>query len=413
MSVAATVLIPTHDHGPTLRYSVESALRQNLSDIEIFIVGDGVDDLSRSIIAELTRKDGRVRFFDFPKGERHGEASRHLALQEARGEMVAYLSDDDLWFPEHLERMYDALQRHNVVNVLGMCVDADGTLGTWYGDLNHPQYRERMRGTWNFIPLSALAHRMDFYRKLPLGWHPAPPDTWTDLHMWRKLLAHEAVDALTLFDPTVLVFPTPARASWTLQERTRELEAWMPKILETDRRAELRAAFMRAALRDRAHSDAGKEAEVMWLRASGERSGAEREGLARELEGLKAEVMELRASGERSAAEREGLARELEGLKAEVLELCASSERSAAEREGLAGELVGLKVERERLASQLQEAHQGLEASEAALEKVRADLTVVFNSATWRARERLVALPLLRQPLAWVARALAARHPRS
>ena len=385
MSVAATVLIPTHDHGPTLRYSVESALRQSLSDIEIFIVGDGVDDLSRSIIAELTRKDGRVRFFDFPKGERHGEASRHLALQEARGEIVGYLSDDDLWLPEHLDRMYDALQRHNVVNVLGMCVHADGTLGTWYGDLNHPQYRERMRGTWNFIPLSALAHRMDFYRKLPLGWHPAPPDTWTDLHMWRKLLSHEAVDALTLFDPTVLVFPTPARASWTLQERTRELEAWMPKILETDRRAELRAAFMSAALRDRAHSDVDKEAELMGLRAS----------------------------GERSAAEREGFARELEGLKAEVLELRASSERSAAEREGLAGELQGLKAERERLASQLQEAHQGLEASEAALEKVRADLTVVFNSATWRARERLVALPLLRQPLAWVARALAARHPRS
>lgn len=385
MSVAATVLIPTHDHGPTLRYSVESALRQTMSDIEVFIIGDGVDDLSRSIIAELTRKDARVRFFDFPKGERHGEASRHLALQEARGEIVGYLSDDDLWLPEHLERMYGALQRHNVVSVLGMCVHADGTLGTWYGDLDHPRYRERMRGKWNFIPLSALAHRMDFYRELPLGWSPAPPDTWTDLHMWRKLLSHEAVAPLTLFDPTVLVFPTPARAGWTLQERTRELEAWMPKILETDRRAELRAAFMRAALRDRAHSDADKEAEVMGLRAIGERSAAEREGLAGALEGLKAEVLELHASGE----------------------------RSAAEREALAGELRRLKVEREDLASQLEEARQGLEASEAELEKVRADLTVVFNSVTWRARERLVALPLLRQPLAWVARALVARHPRS
>jgi chromosome segregation ATPase len=203
--------------------------------------------------------------------------------------------------------------------------------------------------------------------------------------MWRKLLAHEAVDALTLFEPTVLVFPTPARAGWTLQERTRELEAWMPKILETDRRAELRAAFMSAALRDRAHSDVDKEAEVMGLRAINERSVAEREALAGELQGLKVEVMGLRASGE----------------------------RSVAEREALAGELQSLKVECERLASQLQEAHQGLEASEAVLEKVRADLTVVFNSATWRARERLVALPLLRQPLAWVARALAARHPRS
>jgi hypothetical protein len=413
MSVAATVLIPTHDHGPTLRYSVESALRQSLSDIEIFVIGDGVDDLSRSIVAELTMKDARVRFFDFPKGERHGEASRHVALQEARGQIVGYLSDDDLWLPEHLERMYDALQRHNVVNVLAMRVNADGTLGTWYGDLDHPDYRERMRGPWNFIPLSALAHRMDFYRKLPLGWHPAPPDTWTDLHMWRKLLSHEAVDPITLFDPTVLVFPTPARAAWTLQERTRELEAWMPKILEPDRRAELRAAFMSAALRDRAHSDADKEAEVMSLRASGERSAADREALAGELQSVKAEVVGLHAGGERSAAEREALAGELQSVKAEVVGLRASGERSAAEREALAQELIDLKAEGVRLAGQLQETYQRLEASEAALERVRADLTVVFNSATWRAREKLVALPLLRRPLAWVARALAARDPRT
>ena len=124
-------------------------------------------------------------------------------------------------------------------------------------------------------------------------------------------------------------------------------------------------------------------------------------------------MLGLRASGERSAAEREVLAGEVQGLKAEVLGLRASGERSAAEREVLAGEVQGLTAESQRLASQLQEAHQRLEASEAVLEKVRADLTVVFNSATWRARERLVALPLLRRPLAWVARALAARHPRS
>ena len=123
--------------------------------------------------------------------------------------------------------------------------------------------------------------------------------------------------------------------------------------------------------------------------------------------------MRLRAGSERSAAEREALAGELRGLKAEVLELRASGERSAAEREALAGRFQDLTAECERLASQLQEARRGLEASEAALEKVRADLTVVFNSATWRARERLVALPLLRQPLAWSARALASRPPRS
>jgi hypothetical protein len=103
----------------------------------------------------------------------------------------------------------------------------------------------------------------------------------------------------------------------------------------------------------------------------------------------------------------------VQSLNAEVMELRASGERSVAERDVLAGEQLRLKADRECLASQLQESQQRLEASEAALESVRADLIVVFKSVTWRARERLVALPLLRRPLAWVARAVAARDPRS
>ena len=202
--------------------------------------------------------------------------------------MVGYLSDDDLWFPEHLERMCDALQRHNVVNVLGMCVHADGTLGTWYGDLNHREYRERMRGTWNFIPLSTLAHRMDFYRKLPLGWHPAPPDTWTDLHMWRKLPLARGRRPAHPVRPDRPGVPDAGAGELDAagaHARARGQGADAQDTGDGSTGGRLRAAFMSAALRDRAHSDAGKEAEVVALRASGERSAAERDVLAGEVQG--------------------------------------------------------------------------------------------------------------------------------
>ena len=57
----ATVLIPTHDHGPTLRYAVASALQQTVQDLEIFVIGDGVTDEGRAVVAELVRADPRVR----------------------------------------------------------------------------------------------------------------------------------------------------------------------------------------------------------------------------------------------------------------------------------------------------------------------------------------------------------------
>ena len=81
MSVAATVIVPTHDHGPTLRLSVGSALAQTVEDIEVLVVGDGVPDVTREIVGELSRVDERVHFFDHPKGQRHGaqKVSRRLA----------------------------------------------------------------------------------------------------------------------------------------------------------------------------------------------------------------------------------------------------------------------------------------------------------------------------------------------
>src|SRR5436309_1083330 len=103
MGCAATVLIPTHDHAPLLRHSLASVQEQSVEDIEIFVIGDGVTDETRALVAGLATDDPRIRFFDHPKAPRHGEILRHAALAEARGEIVCYQADDDLWLPGHLE----------------------------------------------------------------------------------------------------------------------------------------------------------------------------------------------------------------------------------------------------------------------------------------------------------------------
>ena len=62
MSIAATVIVPTHDHGPTLRFALASALAQTVEDIEVLVVGDGVPNVTHEIVGELSRRDERVRF---------------------------------------------------------------------------------------------------------------------------------------------------------------------------------------------------------------------------------------------------------------------------------------------------------------------------------------------------------------
>src|SRR6266436_1440821 len=98
----ASVLIPTHSHrAATLPLAVASVQAQGIGDIEILIVGDGVDDSVRSTVKRLQTTDSRIRFFDFPKGPRNGEIHRDGVLRQARGRIVCYQADDDLWLPGH------------------------------------------------------------------------------------------------------------------------------------------------------------------------------------------------------------------------------------------------------------------------------------------------------------------------
>lgn len=228
----ATVVIPTFDHGPMLLHSVRSALAQTIEGIEVFVIGDGVPDMTREIMAELTREDDRVRFFDNPKAPSRGERHRNAALEEARGEIVCYLADDDLWFPEHVEDMRDLLGSADFANTLPIYVDEEGALGFYIVDLNLPADRDLILSGTNRIPLSCGAHTLEMYRRLPHGWRTTPKGKPTDIHMWQQFLADPGCRAVSHTRPTALNFPSPRRTGWTVEERAGELAEWSLKIAD-------------------------------------------------------------------------------------------------------------------------------------------------------------------------------------
>ena len=192
MAPVATVLIPTHDHGPLIRLSISSVLAQSVEDLEVFVVGDGVADATREIVGELARTDRRVRFFDNPKGPRHGEILRHVALAEASGDAVLYVSDDDLWLHDHVETMLEALRRFDLVSAACLKAYPDGRVLVRAHDVS--QYRAaflqgaRVPG----IPLSCAAHTTAAYRTLPYGWRTTPEGIATDRYMWQQFLRDPA-----------------------------------------------------------------------------------------------------------------------------------------------------------------------------------------------------------------------------
>ena len=102
------VILPTRGRPRTIVSSIASVLDQTVADLTLHVVGDGCDARTEEVVRSFT--DPRVRFRRFPKGEGFGYEHRNTVLRETSAPMIAYMTDDDLLFPDHLERSLAALE---------------------------------------------------------------------------------------------------------------------------------------------------------------------------------------------------------------------------------------------------------------------------------------------------------------
>jgi GalNAc5-diNAcBac-PP-undecaprenol beta-1,3-glucosyltransferase len=253
----ATIVIPTTDDRAVL---VEQALwsirRQTLQEYEIFLIGDGVAEPSREKFRQWEAEDKRLHFFDHPKHPRRGEEYRHAALQSARGDIITYLCDRDLYLPGHLERLHAALEKADFANSVPFAVNSEDELELDFrGSLEVPLTRRKSgsaRSSTFGIPLSTGAHTLAAYRRLPEGWSTTPPDRFTDAEMWRKFLENPAMRCVTLFEPTVIYLPRGSHPGWPVADRLREMLRWRKRMEQPDFEAWFYRKALETALRSRA-----------------------------------------------------------------------------------------------------------------------------------------------------------------
>ena len=94
-----TVVLPTHERAAFVRRAVDSLLAQSFGDWELEAVDDGSSDGTADILAELAAADARVRATRHATNRGLG-AALNTGIAQARGELIAYLPDDDVWYPD-------------------------------------------------------------------------------------------------------------------------------------------------------------------------------------------------------------------------------------------------------------------------------------------------------------------------
>ena len=226
-----TVLLAVNRGPHLLPYAIESVLAQTESRFELLIVCDGAPSATAECAESYARRDRRVSVFKFPKGERRGEAHRHAVLAQASGDFVAYIPDDDLWFPEHLDELGRLLEDVDFGNLLHVFIDAYGNLQCFPCDLNDREITAKMLSDkYNLFGPTVVGHRRSLYTRLREGWAPGPPDVPTDLNMWRKFLSAPGVRIASRVAVTSLHFPDALRRDRSEADRVRELSEWSIRI---------------------------------------------------------------------------------------------------------------------------------------------------------------------------------------
>lgn len=124
-----SVVLPTYNRARFVGEAISSALAQTASSLEVLVVDDGSRDETPAVVQALAGSDARVRYF---RQENQGvSAARNRALDNARGEFIAFLDSDDVWQPWKLDVQLSLLRTHPQVGMTWTNMDAvhpDGTL---------------------------------------------------------------------------------------------------------------------------------------------------------------------------------------------------------------------------------------------------------------------------------------------
>ena len=166
-SPAVAVIIPTHRRSEFVVEAIASVQRQLFQDWELVIVGDGYDQTTE-IAVQPFLQDPRIRYV---WQERAGaENARNRGLVETSAPLVAYLDDDNLWYPEFLACAVDVFATQPETDLVY------GALVTHLHGLDRscilwrPFDRNKLLQE-NYIDTNVIVHRRELVEKFG-GWTP-------------------------------------------------------------------------------------------------------------------------------------------------------------------------------------------------------------------------------------------------
>ena len=181
-----SVIMPTYNRHQYIGRAIKSVLNQTFKDFELIIINDGGSRECEAIIESF--KSDKIRYFYIA----HGGLSNALnqGILTSRSKYIAYLDDDDRYFPEHLQILVKTLESSSYPFVYSDSyrIVKKYKNGKWSQvskaiDISN-DYNPTLFTELNYIPILNVMHRRDCLEQIGLFEEDFP--NVMDWDLWYK-----------------------------------------------------------------------------------------------------------------------------------------------------------------------------------------------------------------------------------
>jgi glycosyltransferase involved in cell wall biosynthesis len=121
-----SVIVPAYNRPARLEETLRSITAQTLKDVEIIVVNDAGVDVEHVV---NRCRGGMEIVYVRHRANRERSATRNTGLRLARGRYIAFLDDDDIFLPDHLETLVNFLEGtgHKAAYTDAFCAEEEKT----------------------------------------------------------------------------------------------------------------------------------------------------------------------------------------------------------------------------------------------------------------------------------------------
>lgn len=125
-----SIIVPIYNAELYLEETINSVLNQTYKNFELLLINHNSTDNSSLIVNNFTKKDTRVRVVNLDINKGGPAYPRNVGIELSKGEYIAFLDSDDVWWEKKLEKQLKVLQSSDcdIVHTLANTIDENSEM---------------------------------------------------------------------------------------------------------------------------------------------------------------------------------------------------------------------------------------------------------------------------------------------